>query len=196
MQRMKPNELTEILQFLREAEQLKDTLRTAYTSSGRQESTAEHSWRLCLLVMLFADQYPDIDALKLIKMCIVHDLGEAINGDVSALHLHEGTAEAVDERRDLKTLLTPLPERLHDEILMLWDDYEQARSKEAGLAKAFDKLDTILQHIQGKNPDDFNYTFNLSYGKKYTDLDPLTADLRQLLDIETQRLTDAASPQN
>jgi putative hydrolase of HD superfamily len=52
-----------ILSFLRGAEQLKNTLRTSRTSSGRHESTAEHTWRLCLTILLFEDQYPDIDIL-------------------------------------------------------------------------------------------------------------------------------------
>ena len=73
------NELEGILSFLRGAEQLKNTLRTSRTSSGRHESTAEHTWRLCLTILLFEDQYPDIDILRLVKICVVHDLGEAIS---------------------------------------------------------------------------------------------------------------------
>ncbi|MEF1325969.1 HD domain-containing protein, partial [Vibrio owensii] len=62
------DKLPGILTFLREAEQLKSTLRTAWTSSGRHESTAEHTWRLCLLAMLVAEHYPHLDMLKVLKL--------------------------------------------------------------------------------------------------------------------------------
>ena len=64
--------------------------------------------------------------------------------------------------QDLELLLQPLPNDLKEEILILWDDYENASSQEALLAKAFDKIETILQHTQGQNPPNFNYGFNLS----------------------------------
>jgi putative hydrolase of HD superfamily len=182
------SELEGILSFVRGAEQLKNTLRTSRTSNGRHESTAEHTWRLCLMILLFEDQYPDIDILKLIKICVVHDLGEAISGDIAAIDQVEGMDKAVDERKDLEILAAPLSEALKNKIFELWDEYENASSKEALLAKAFDKLETILQHTQGKNPEDFDYGFNLTYGKKYTDYDQITSKLRALIDKDTRRL--------
>ena len=73
------------LEFLRETEKLKDVLRSAHTSSGRTESTAEHSWRLCLMAIVFEDQLAEPDMLKILKMCVIHDLGKAINGDIPAV---------------------------------------------------------------------------------------------------------------
>lgn len=187
---MKETELAGILDFLRGAEQLKNTLRSSRTSNGRHESTAEHTWRLCLMVLLFAGQYPDVDTLKLLKICIIHDLGEAISGDIAAIDQVEGMDKSIEERKDLQTLIRPLPQPLQDEILMLWDEYESATSKEARLAKAFDKLETLLQHTQGKNAPDFDYGFNLTYGKKYTDHDELTSRLRTMIDRDTARLAE------
>ncbi len=182
---MNPSELNGILSFLRHAEQLKNTLRSAWTSEGRSESTAEHTWRLCLMVMLFEKEYPDIDYKRLLKMCIIHDLGEVIGGDIPAIEQHKEMNKAEDERKDLLKLLTPLPEHLQIDIISLWDEYEQATSTEARLAKAFDKLETILQHNQGKNPDSFDYGFNIEYGKQYTSEDPLIIAIRKILDEET-----------
>lgn len=187
---MKQAELQGILEFLRSTEQLKNTLRSSTTSTGRHESTAEHTWRLCLLVMLFERQYPDIDILRLIKMCIIHDLGEAISGDIAAVDQVEGIDKSVAERRDLLLLIRPLSKNLQDNILGLWDEYEKASSNEALLAKAFDKIETVLQHSQGKNPADFDYGFNLSYGKKYTDYDALTSRIRALIDQDTRALAE------
>ncbi len=185
---MEDNQLTGILDFLKSAEQLKNTLRSARTSTGRHESTAEHTWRLCLLILLFEKQYADVDILKLMKICIVHDLGEAISGDIPAIAQVPGSDKNAAERKDLKQLIAPLPDTIQGDILSLWDEYESASSKEAILAKAFDKIETLVQHTQGENPQDFDYGFNLSYGRKYTDLDPITARLRSLVDRDTERL--------
>ncbi|MFS1526386.1 HD domain-containing protein [Microbulbifer sp. 2304DJ12-6] len=179
-----------ILDFLKDAEQLKNTLRSSKTSNGRSESTAEHTWRLCLMVLLFESHYSKIDILKLIKICIIHDLGEAISGDIPAVDQIESVDKGAKERKDLQQLIEPLPKNLKGEILMLWDEYETAVSEEALLAKAFDKLETILQHVQGKNDLNFNYEFNLLYGKEYTDYDEITSELRALIDKDTRSLVD------
>lgn len=188
-------DLSGILDFLRRAERLKSVTRTAFTSEGRRESVAAHTWRLCLMALVFGESFPEVDFARLVKMCIVHDLGEALGGDVPAPEQVAAAAngerpKAEAERRDLLELLEPLPETLRAEILDLWDDYEAAATPEARLAKALDKLETILQHTQGDNPPDFDYRFNLGYGREYTDGDPLIVALRRVLDAETERLAE------
>ena len=185
---MRTDEIRGALDFLRSAEKLKDVLRSGYTSGGRPESTAEHTWRLCLMALALHPSFPDVDFTRLIKICIVHDLGEAIGGDVPAPEQARRTVgKAADERRDLLQLLAPLPDDLRAEITGLWDEYEAARSPEAKLAKALDKLETILQHTQGRNPSDFDYRFNLTYGREYTADHPVLAAVRALLDEATEQ---------
>jgi putative hydrolase of HD superfamily len=185
---MRPSELDGILEFLRAAERLKNVTRNAWTSEGRRESVAEHTWRLCLMSLLLHDAFPGVDFARLIKICLVHDLGEAIGGDIPApLQAQQGAGKAEQERRDLLQLLAPLPGPLREEITALWDEYEAARTPEARLAKGLDKLETILQHTQGSNPADFDYRFNLGYGRQYTVDDPLLAAMRALLDEATER---------
>jgi putative hydrolase of HD superfamily len=189
---MEPSELTGILDFLRRAEQLKDTTRTAHTSQGRQESVAEHTWRLCLMASLLHEHRPDIDLAKLLRMCLIHDLGEAVNGDTPAPEQVAGEAKAQRERADLLDLLSALPSRLRDDVLALWDEYEAGATPEAAMAKGLDKLETILQHVQGHNPASFDYRFNLSYGQQYTAHDEVIAALRRTLDGETANRAAAA----
>ncbi len=178
------------LQFIREAQRLKDVLRSGHTAQGRRESTAEHSWRLCLMVLVFAQELPGIDLLRLLKICIIHDLGEALGGDIPAVE-QDGTPDKNRrEREDLLTLLAPLPPALQQEFLGLWDEYDAAATPEARAAKALDKLETLIQHNQGANPPDFDYRFNLTYGQKYTDADPLFVALRALIDADTRRRVD------
>ena len=180
-------ELNGILDFLRAAESLKTATRSGWTTAGQQESVAEHTWRLCLMALVLRPQFPEVDFAKLVKICIVHDLGEAIGGDIPAPEqAKRGASKSEDERRDLAKLLEPLPQAQRSEIMTLWDDYEGAASPEARLAKGLDKLETILQHIQGANPPDFDYRFNLGYGRQHTDHHPVLVRLRQILDDATE----------
>ena len=160
--------LERYLQFMREAERLKNVLRSARTSTGRHESTAEHTWRLALLALVLADEKPELDLPRVLAMCLVHDLGEAYEGDIPAM-----------ER------LTPLlPAEAAARIRTLWEEYEACATPEARWVKALDKAETILQHNQGANPADFDYEFNLTYGAEWFRDDAL---LRRLLDAETAR---------
>ena len=192
---MRADEIEGVLAFLRAAERLKTVMRSGWTSEGQQESVAEHTWRLCLMAMLLYGHTPGIDLARLLKMCLIHDLGEAIGGDVPAPAQKAGVSKADQERSDLVQLIAPLPPALRREIIELWDEYEAAGSPEAKVAKGLDKLETILQHNQGKNPANFDYAFNLDYGQRYTAADPIMSALRERLDEETaRRARDEAIP--
>ncbi len=184
---MQAEELDGILTFLRSAERLKTVTRSGWTSEGQPESVAEHTWRLCLMAMLLYGRREDIDLAHLLKMCLVHDLGEALGGDTPAPEQTESSDKADRERADLLTLIEPLSPDLQADIVGLWDEYESAGSREGAIAKGLDKLETILQHTQGRNPADFDYAFNLAYGKRYTGADPVLIALRARLDEETAR---------
>jgi putative hydrolase of HD superfamily len=192
---MQAPEIEGTLEFLRAAEALKTAHRSGWTSAGEPESVAEDSWRLCLMALVLHPAFPEVDFARLVKICIVHDLGEAIGGDVPAPEQAlRGGSKAADERRDLLQLVAPLPAPVRDEITALWDEYEAAATPEARLAKALDKLETILQHTQGANPPGFDYRFNLGYGRRYTAEPELVAAIRAVLDAETERRARESDP--
>jgi putative hydrolase of HD superfamily len=186
-------DLQGILDFLRASERLKVTLRSGYTTTGAQESVAEHSWRLCLMALVLHGAFPGVDLARLLAICVVHDLGEAVGGDVPApeqarrLAADPASGKAAQERADLVSLLAPLPPATRDDLLALWDEYEAASTPEARLAKGLDKLETILQHTQGANPPGFDHGFNLGYGRAHTSGHPVLEGLRAMLDAETER---------
>jgi putative hydrolases of HD superfamily len=188
---MNSADLYGILQFLTAAGQLKDTLRNAWTAGGAQESAAEHSWRLALFAVLVAGNVPNINLERLLKICLVHDLGEAIGGDIPAVDQVNTPDKAAKERADFILLLQPLPGQLQSELLALWDEYDAAITPEARLAKGLDKLETILTHNTGQNPPGFDYGFNLKYGSAYTSSPPLLAQFRETLDAMTRGRMDA-----
>ena len=83
-------DLDGILAFLRSAERLKTVRRSGWTSEGEQESVAEHTWRLCLMAMVLYGRDPAVDLGRLLRICLIHDLGEAIGGDIPAIHQTPG----------------------------------------------------------------------------------------------------------
>ncbi len=175
------------LAFFRAVEALKDTLRSGFTAKGRPESTAEHTWRTCLMAMVLEDALPGIDLKRLLQILIIHDLGEAVSGDIPA---PEQTGDKTgDERADMASLLAHLPAPAADRIMALWDEYNGLKTPEARLAKGIDRFETVLQHVQGANPPDFDYAFNLGYGRQHTDAHPVIRALREPVDAETERLS-------
>lgn len=179
--------LEHYLRFLREAERLKSVERTAWTSSGRRESTAEHSWRLALLVALLAADDARLDARRAVLLALVHDLGETYDGDIPAVAGADPAAKEAAERRALERLAGLLPDDAGRRLMALWEEYEVGATPEARLVKALDKAETILQHNQGDNPSDFDYAFNLGYGAGLFRGDERLEALRELLDEETRR---------
>ncbi|PSJ43110.1 HD domain-containing protein [Allosphingosinicella deserti] len=189
-----PTRLEGILDFLQSASALKDTLRTGRTASGRQESTADHSWRLCLLAMLLGDDLKQVDLLRLLQLCVVHDLAEAITGDVPAPLQAADDGRKEREREALRELCTPLPEDLRQRIGSLCADYDSGCSAESLMAKGLDKIETMLQHLIGANPPGFDYRFNLTYGRRITDCHPVLRQMRSSLDTKMQDRISAERP--
>ena len=182
---MTEDEIEGTLAFLAMAERLKDTLRTGHTTAGRRESTAEHSWRLCLMALLLGDRL-GVDTGRLVGICLVHDLAEALTGDIPAPMATAGDGKSVAERAALGTLAAPLPAQMRAAILALWEEYETGATREGRIAKGLDKLETILQHSQGANPPGFDLAYNLAYGRAATEADPLLAAFRAQLDDRTR----------
>ncbi|MBL4953125.1 HD domain-containing protein [Neobacillus sp. OS1-32] len=178
-----------IVSFIKELERLKNNTRTAWTSTGRHESIAEHSWRLCLFTFVLEDSFPDVDFNKVLRMALIHDLGEAYEGDISAKETGNTSEKLKREEFALNKMIEPLSPKIQEQFLALWQEYNQAETKEAKLVKALDKIETIIQHNQGKNPKGFDYQFNLEYGKKYANFDPIIRAIRTVVDQETLQKT-------
>lgn len=141
----------EIIQFLTEAEKLKSTLRHNWTTTGRQESVAEHSWRLALFLIILQDLHKyKIDVLKTLKMSLVHDLPEIIDGDIPGFEKKKSDTEK--EIKNAEKIFNILPAPLNKEYYGLVQEYEKGKSGEAKLVKALDKIEAQLQHLES-GPD-------------------------------------------
>lgn len=174
-----------LIYFIKELESLKINTRTAYTSTGKQESIAEHSWRLSILAFLIAEYIPNINSSKLILMCIFHDLGEIYHGDISAKIQVDKMQKQELEKDSIIKATKSLPKSIANKIIDLCDEYNEGKTMESKIAKSIDKIETIIQHNQGKNPKDFDYEFNLDYGKEYIISNDVVKSIRAIVDNET-----------
>ena len=173
------------IDFLNKIEKLKCNTRHSWTSSGRQESVAEHSWRLAVMAMLCADEYPDLDMNKVIKMCLIHDFGEAITGDIPAF-LKTAQNES-EEDRAVEKLLSELPTNFRHELQALFDEMNARETQEAKLFKSLDNLEALISH----NEADLStwlpreYEENLTYGQKNCEWSQWTKELRGEIKTES-----------
>ena len=179
-------ELKKVISFIEEAELLKSVVRTAWTEQGRRESTAEHSWRLAMFAGVMHDNYPELDLSRILMMCLIHDIGEIYEGDVSAALQPDQEDKFQTEYSAAQRVFSVLPEHQAGKLMEIWLEYNEGATPEARLVKALDKAETIIQHNQGKNPSDFNYEFNLEYGRKYFVEDAVLGELRSMLDDRTR----------
>jgi len=133
-----------LLDAINVAERLKDTTRHCYTRNGRHESVAEHSWMMTLMAFFMRDEFPEVDMDKVIKMCIIHDLGEAFTGDIPSFD--KTSANEQEEETLLYQWVNTLPENYAKEMMALYEEMAKRETMEAKVYKAIDGLEAVIQH--------------------------------------------------
>jgi putative hydrolases of HD superfamily len=158
-----------ILNFLALSERLKCELRHSWLSNGRQESVAEHSWQMALMALLMHRHLAQpVDIEKILKMVLVHDLVEAVVGDVP--YFDTGERKRLKARREqeaIGTIRAALDPATGQEIYDLWQEYEAKATAEARFATALDHLEVQVQH----NLADFSTWEPIEYDLVYTKMD-------------------------
>ena len=194
---MKPQQLIE---FMGVIEKLKCNTRHSWTSSGRRESVAEHSWRLSVLAMLCADEYPELDHDKLIRMCLIHDLGEALTGDVPSFYKTE--QNELTEAEAWEQIFAMLPEPYETEFRALYKEMEAMETPEAKLYKALDNMEAVMSHNEASLDTwiPLEFSLNVTYGEENAAWSPYTRELRAYLSEQTkekiQKAKENAHAQN
>ena len=155
-------EVRKLLEALGTAERLKDTPRHCYTSGGRRESVAEHSWRITLMAYWVSDEFPEANLEKLMKMCLIHDLGEAFTGDVPTFEKTED--DETKEASLLEEWVKTLPDPFREEMSSLYQEMEARQTLEARIYKALDNLEALIQH----NESDIETWIPLEYDLQMT----------------------------
>ncbi|KAJ8634724.1 hypothetical protein MRB53_008991 [Persea americana] len=172
--RTPPSPASSAVDFLSLCHRLKTTKRTGWIYRGIQdpESISDHMYRMGIMALVAPD-IPGVNRDRCVKMAIVHDIAEAIVGDITP---SDGISKSEKSRREQEALdymckLLGGGSRA-TEIAELWKEYEENSSPEAKVVKDFDKVEMILQALeyeneQGKDLDEF---FQSTAGKFQTDV--------------------------
>ncbi|XP_054823098.1 uncharacterized protein LOC129321384 isoform X1 [Prosopis cineraria] len=169
-----PNSSSSLIDFLTLCRRLKTTKRKGWVNHGIRgaESIADHMYRMAIMALIAAD-LPGLNRERCIKLALVHDIAEAIVGDITP---SDGVPKEEKSRRE-QAALNEMCEILGggmraEEIKELWAEYEHNSSLEANLVKDFDKVEMILQALEyeiehGKVLDEF---FISTAGKFQTEI--------------------------
>lgn len=175
------------LDFLKVVEKLKCNTRHSYTSSGRHESVAEHSWRLTMMAYFMQDEFPEADIDKVIKMCMFHDMGEAITGDIPAFE--KTSADSDHENNVLDELLDTLPEPYRTDLKELFAEMEALETLEAKIYKALDKLEALIQHNEADLSTwiPLEYDLQMTYGTEECSFSEYMKNLRDMVREDSRK---------
>jgi putative hydrolase of HD superfamily len=193
--------INNLIDFYKKAEKLKTTTRHSWLSNPtRQESAAEHSWMLCLLAMVASDQIETkVDLLKVMKMVTIHDLAEAVTGDIpsheiSERNLKENKYKA--EETALQSLVNELPKKQAEEMINLWREMEENKTAEAQLSHSLDKIEAIMQHniADISTWDQGDFDIQPYYKDDYFNFDTFIRAFKNIVDNQTiQKIISAKS---
>ncbi len=183
---MSPNDFLEILS---KAGMLKTTTRHCYTEENRKESVADHSWRMALMAMLLSrePEFAQTDMNKVIRMCLIHDLGEAFTGDIPSFE--KTTSDEIREDAYFLDWVDSFPDAQKDEWICLLREMANLQTKEAKTYKALDKLEAVISH----NESDLStwlpleYGLQLVYGKEQVQFSEYLKALSRHIDTWTRR---------
>ncbi len=142
--------ISAISDFILQLDALKSVNRRTYINGGeRVENSAEHSWQLAMACWAFAELLQeDYDTPKLIKLALLHDLGEIGAGDTFLYSENRGNAH-IKERESVAQIASH-PGNPIQNVMELWEEQESGESKESRLLKVIDRLLPFLHNISSE----------------------------------------------
>lgn len=186
-------DVKKLLEVLHLAEKLKDTTRHCYTSGGRHESVAEHCWRTALMAYLMKDEFPEADMDRVIKMLLIHDIGECFTGDIPVFQ--KTADDEKSEEQLLSAWVASLPEPFASEMAALYHEMDERKTLEARIYKCIDGLEAVISHNESDISTwlDNEYDLNLTYAFDRVAFSPYLTELRHAIREETVRKIEEAA---
>ncbi|ANR69870.1 phosphohydrolase [Selenomonas sp. oral taxon 126] len=157
---------------------LKERTRHAWMKSGRQESVAEHSWRMALMAYFLRDEFPTVDLTRVLLMALLHDMGEVFTGDIPTFEKTDADRAREHELRD--AWIDALPPPYAAEVRDLFAEMDACETEEARLAKALDRMEAVITHNEGDPATwlPLEYELQHTYGVEEAAFSPALRALR------------------
>ena len=134
------------IDFILEIDKEKNILRQTHLSGhGRQENDAEHAWHMAIMAYLLQEYAnEEVDLLKVIMMCLIHDVVEIDAGDTYAYDDENLATQKDREDAAKERIYSLLPEDQKEKLIELFDEFEAGKSAEACFAHALDNFQPLL----------------------------------------------------
>ena len=144
---MQTSNLQKQVAFIKEIDKVKYILRQSRLfNSDRRENDAEHSWHLAVMAIVLAEHSnKPIDLLKVLKMVLIHDIVEIDAGDTFFYSSTENHDNREEELTAAKRIFGMLPKEQAQELISIWNEFEDAETDEAKFAKSLDRFEPLLQ---------------------------------------------------
>lgn len=164
---MQTNNLEKQVAFIKEIDKIKFIERKSRLfNSERRENDAEHSWHLAVMAIILAEHSDKpIDLLKVLKMVLIHDIVEIDAGDTFFYSSTEDHDNREEELTAAKRIFGILPKEQAEELIAIWNEFEDAETDEAKFAKSLDRFEPLLQDAE--NDGGSWAEFDVPYQKVY-----------------------------
>ena len=143
------------LNFSLEIDKLKNVFRQTHLSNnGRNENDAEHSWHMAIMAYVLKEYSNEkVDILKVMLMCLIHDIVEIDAGDTYAYDLESLSTQKEREERAKERIFSLLPEDIAKEFKSLFDEFESFETPESKFAHALDNLQPLMLNHSNNGAD-------------------------------------------
>ena len=141
--------MQQIVDFVLELDKLKGVTRKVRPLGlDRYENSAEHSWQLAMLALSLVDHAESsIDINRVIRMLLVHDIGEIDTGDTMAFVEGGWEERKAAELAAVTRIFGMLPGHQGKDLLALWQEFEREETPEARFAHAVDRAMPVLLNL-------------------------------------------------
>ena len=138
--------LKQQLEFAPEIDKEKNIFRQTHLSGhGRNENDAEHAWHMAIMAYVLREYANEpVDIARVMLMCLIHDIVEIDAGDTYAYDAEGLKTQKARENAAKERIFSLLPDEQKQELMQLFDEFEEFATPESKFAHAMDNLQPLL----------------------------------------------------